>query len=133
MEWDSSYATGIARIDEQHQALFRTVGEIRTAIASASAAGAYAQLLSFLDRYCRDHFSYEERCMLQHRCPTAQTNKAQHAALIEMLTEHRRWHATHGYDAHDAQIMVDALEHWLHNHICRVDLPLKHCVGGDVS
>ncbi|MBI2407486.1 MAG: bacteriohemerythrin [Gemmatimonadetes bacterium] len=129
MQWDELYATGFAQIDQQHQTIFKSVGDLRRAIESDDGAAAYAQALAFLDRYSRDHFGLEERCMAKHRCPAAQVNKAQHEAMTQLLAEHRRLHTAHGYDNHDAHILVNALEHWLHNHICRVDRQLRHCVA----
>jgi hemerythrin len=34
----------------------------------------------------------------------------------------------HGYDPHDATILVHALQHWLRSHIANVDRNLRHCV-----
>jgi len=81
-----------------------------------------------IDRYCREHFTFEERCMERHRCPSALANKQQHEGLLQLLGEHRRLHARHGYDPHDAQILVHALQHWLRTHIGRVDRELRQCV-----
>jgi hemerythrin len=133
MEWNESYATGVPQIDQQHQTLFKAVAAMADAVASPDGSAEYARLLTFLVQFCKDHFAIEERCMTQHKCLVAETNKRQHAGLTQMLAEHRRFFAAHGYDQHDAQLLVNALEHWLRNHIGRVDRELRHCVGRSAS
>lgn len=71
--------------------------------------------------------------MARYRCPSALKNKEQHRGLLQMLAEHRRFHAAHGYDPHDAQILVHALQHWLHSHLGGVDRELRHCVMPPLS
>jgi len=128
MEWNESYATGIPHLDQQHQALFKAVVAMAAAIAADDAASEYLRLLGFLDRYCRDHFADEEGCMARYRCPSASVNRQQHQGLLQMLAEYRRFHAAHGYDPHDAQMLVTAMQHWLHSHLGGVDRKLRHCV-----
>lgn len=128
MHWNESYATGIPHLDQQHQTLFKAVAAMADAVASDNADREYLRLLAFLDRYCRDHFADEEGCMERYRCPSAQKNKQQHQGLLQMIAQHRRFHAAHGYDAHDALLLVHALQHWLHSHLGGVDRELRHCV-----
>lgn len=133
MEWNESYATGIPHLDQQHQTLFKALAAMAAAVAADNADSEYLRLLGFLDRYCRDHFADEEGCMARYRCPSAQKNKQQHQGLLQMIGQHRRFHAAHGYDAHDAQLLVHALQHWLHSHLGRVDRELRHCVKKPLS
>lgn len=128
MQWTEAYATGIPELDAQHQKLFAAVRELRDAIHSGAGADEYSQTLTFLAQYCRDHFAAEERCMEQHRCPAAAVNKSQHAGLLAMLAQHRRMYGSHGYHPHDGELLVTALEHWLHHHLGRVDRQLRQCV-----
>lgn len=133
MQWNESYATGVPQLDQQHQTLFEAVAAMADAVASDDGAAEYARLLTFLVRYTKDHFAFEERCMAQHQCPAAELNKLQHAGLSQMIEDHRRFHALHGYDPHDAQLLVNALHHWLRHHIGRVDRELRHCVKRPVT
>ncbi|MBI5601246.1 MAG: hemerythrin domain-containing protein, partial [Gemmatimonadetes bacterium] len=128
MYWNESYATGIPHLDRQHQTLFKAVAAMASAVATEDGASEYLRLLGFLDGYCRDHFADEEECMARYHCPTALKNKEQHQGLLAMLVEHRRFHAAHGYDAHDAQLLVHSLQHWLHSHLGGVDRALRHCL-----
>ncbi|MHB8839410.1 MAG: bacteriohemerythrin, partial [Gemmatimonadaceae bacterium] len=69
MQWNESYATGIPQIDDQHKSLFKAVAALATAVERGDGASEYLRLVSFLDRYCREHFSFEEGCMERCRCP----------------------------------------------------------------
>ncbi|MHB1310414.1 MAG: bacteriohemerythrin [Gemmatimonadaceae bacterium] len=129
MRWSDEYATGIPGVDEQHKMLFSSVGDFREALAEGVGSRTYGMLLEFLDQYTRGHFSFEEGCMEQYRCPVAQQNRDEHTALLRTLGQFRERFAARGYHADDARSLLDTLDHWLASHICRVDIHLKHCVG----
>ena len=66
--------------------------------------------------------------MVQHRWPVAEKNKNDHAKLMETLSgSHQRYNAS-GYNYAEASRLVDTLEQWLADHICRLDMHLKKCV-----
>lgn len=133
MQWNESYATGIPHLDQQHQALFKAVAAMAAALATDDGASEFERLLEFLSRYCREHFADEEGCMERYRCPSANKNKQQHEGLLRMLAEHQRFLSAHGYDPHDAQMLVTSMEHWLHSHLRGVDRELRHCVKASRS
>ncbi|MHB1097120.1 MAG: bacteriohemerythrin [Gemmatimonadaceae bacterium] len=133
MKWNESYATGIPHLDQQHQTLFKAVAAMSAAVATDDGAAEYLRLLGFLDRYCRRHFADEEGCMARYRCPSAKVNRQQHEGLLQMIAEHRRFHAAHGYDPHDASLLVNAMHHWLHCHLGGIDRELWHCVKKPLS
>lgn len=128
MRWSEDYATGILHVDEQHRMLFSSVGDFREALGEGAGSRTYGVFLSFLEQYTRGHFSYEEGCMEKYRCPVAQQNKDEHAALERTLGEFRGRFSARGYDADDAVSLLDTLDGWLASHICRVDIHLRHCV-----
>ena len=128
MKWKDEYTVGIVSIDEQHKILFQMVGDFQAVLYDGKGERTYGLLLGTLDIYTRSHFGFEEQCMMQHRCPVAEKNKNAHAKLIETLSGfQQRYHAS-GYDHEDASRLVDTLEQWLADHICRVDMHLKKCV-----
>ena len=128
MDWTNAHATGIPAVDDQHKVLFKSVNDFRKALEANEREDSCGPMLTFLERFTRKHFVFEEGCMEQHRCPVAQQNKREHAAILATLHVHREWYTTGGYDPNDAHLLLDALEHWLESHICRVDRQLKHCV-----
>lgn len=130
MKWSNVYATGIPRLDEQHQRLFQTSEDFRTALDHQEGERSYAMFLAFLESYCRAHFALEEQCMDQYRCAVAAQNKQAHEQMAELLAGYRQRHIELGYDSAVARQLIDALDDWLREHIGRVDVHLRNCVGG---
>jgi len=129
MKWSKDYATGIERIDEDHKTIFRMSEDFRAALDEGMGGAVYAVLLDSLHMYCRGHFGYEERCMHEHRCPVAQKNKDAHAAFLKTMTSFQQRYTENGFDTVDARRLVDTIDAWLSNHICRIDIHLKKCVS----
>ncbi len=128
MKWKDEYAIGIETLDEQHKTLFQMAGDFQAVLDDGKGERTYSLLLVTLDTYIRSHFGIEEQCMLQHRCPVAEKNKDAHAKLIETLSVFQNRYHANGYDHAEASRLVDILEQWLADHICRVDTHLKKCV-----
>lgn len=128
MKWKNEYSIGIEPIDEQHKMLFQMVGDFQAVLNDGNGERTYSLLLGTLDAYVRSHFSIEEQCMTQHRCPVAEKNKNAHAELIETLSEYQQRYNASGYNYVEASRLVDTLEQWLADHICRIDMHLKKCV-----
>jgi hemerythrin len=124
MRWTETYATGVARIDEQHKMLFRMSEDFREALTEGRGERVYANLLESLDLYARSHFTLEERCMAACRCPAGDRNSHAHGQFIGMLRDFGDRHAGVGYRAGDAQELVDFLDQWLSSHIAGIDTQL---------
>lgn len=125
MKWSESYATGISRIDDQHKMLFVMAEDFRAALDESRGERVYAGLLQSLELYVVTHFAYEEGCMARYVCPVAADNKAAHLRFMTILQEFNARHAARGFDPVDARDLVDTLEGWLANHICRIDVKLR--------
>ena len=128
MKWSDAYATGIQYIDDQHKMIFQMAEDYRASMDKGEGAGVYGLFLEFLERYIRGHFDFEERCMLEYRCPVAQQNKNAHAELIRVVATFRGHFSARGFQATDARTLVDTIDRWLADHICGIDLQLKHYV-----
>ena len=128
MKWSDNYATGIERIDEQHKTIFKMAEDFRGALSEGGGERTYGLLLDFLNRYCRGHFGFEERCMEEYHCPVAERNKEAHVRFVEVLGGFRQRYAASGFLAVDARELVDAVDRWLDDHICRIDVHLRDCV-----
>jgi hemerythrin-like metal-binding protein len=133
MKWIDAYATGVQRIDEQHQMIFKTAEDFRTALDGAQGEKTYGVLLNFLEPYCRGHFGFEERCMTEYHCPAAGRNAQAHLGFMVVLSGYRERYAANGYSAADARALVDAVDQWLDGHICRIDVQLKDSVAASSS
>lgn len=85
------------------------------------------KILSFIEKYVRTHFSYEEECMEKYKCPVAAANKREHEKFVKMFTELKE--QTH----EDINLSVVIKTHreltnWLIKHIWKIDTELKSCV-----
>ena len=125
MKWSEAFATGVSRIDDQHKMLFAMAADFRDALDESRGERVYAGLLESLELYGVSHFSYEEGCMARFVCPVAADNKVAHALFVGMLEEFNVRYAARGFDAADARNLVDTLEGWLADHICRIDVKLR--------
>jgi hemerythrin len=129
MKWQEAYATGVERIDDDHKVIFKMSEDFRAALEERKGDEVYSLLLDSLGLYCRDHFRFEEQCMNEYRCPVALKNKEAHANFLETLSGFRERYAVNGYNSADAWRLVDTVDQWLANHICRIDIHLKRCVN----
>lgn len=125
MKWSEEFATGLSHLDEQHKMLFQMVEDYRTALEEGSGERVYDLLLDSLDAYSRAHFGIEEACMVEYACPAANANAAAHSRFVVTLTGFRARFHTHGFDRADALDLVNTLDQWLVDHICRLDARLK--------
>ena len=128
MKWSDKYATGIQRIDEQHRMLFKMSNDFQSALDERRGERIYGIFLDFLDNYCRRHFHFEERCMVEYHCPVAQKNKEAHSMLLATLRDYQQRYAANGYLDADARELTNTVDRWLDEHICHIDIHLRDCV-----
>jgi hemerythrin len=128
MQWSDEYATGVEPIDHQHRMIFQMAEDFRTALNHGRGERVYGTMLQSLDLYVRTHFRLEEGCMDRYRCPVAQRNKEAHARFVEVLAGFQHRYAVSGFDRAEGHKLVDTIDQWLADHICRIDLQLKPCV-----
>jgi len=129
MKWSEDYATGVERIDDDHKMIFKMSEDFRAALDNGKGESVYSVLLDSLTLYCRGHFGFEEQCMTKFRCPVAEKNEKAHQTFLETLSEFQERYAANGYNYNDARKLVGTVDGWLENHICRIDVHLKHCVN----
>ena len=125
MRWSDEYATGIENIDGQHKMIFQMSEDFRAALDEGRGERVYDEMLRSLDLYVRTHFGFEERCMERYRCPVAEGNKRAHARFAEVMSDFRQRYSARGFDRGDARDLVDTMDQWLTDHICRIDVRLK--------
>ncbi|MGR3321651.1 MAG: bacteriohemerythrin [Pseudooceanicola sp.] len=131
MKWQPHYATGDKLVDDQHKTLFSASDQFRDTLESGGGEKTYDLFLQFLTTYAEAHFSVEERCMLEHRCPVAECNKHEHTQFFKVLRRENERFAEEGYSRSRAMAMVDWLDRWLDSHICRIDIRLRDVIDQD--
>jgi hemerythrin len=130
LEWKPAYETGVPEIDTQHKVLFDNINRLGKLLDKEEVERAEADyLLKFLENYAEQHFKGEESCMARHRCPAHGKNKEEHAQFRTILG-----FAIGQYEAATTPKIVltrlhDSMVWWISNHILKVDIQLKGCVG----
>lgn len=79
--WDSSLATGIERIDEQHRELMVAIQHFEKAVKDGSGLRTVDATVEALVRYAEDHFTLEESYMAHIRYPRLPAHREDHARL----------------------------------------------------
>jgi hemerythrin len=129
MKWSDEYSTGNEQIDDQHRMIFKMAEDFRAALDEGMGERVYGEMLESLNLYVRTHFGFEERCMDKYGCPVATGNKKAHARFVEVLTEFQQRYTTSGFSRADARDLVDTMDRWLVDHICRIDVRLREYVA----
>ncbi len=126
--WKEEYATGVQLLDEQHQVLFNNLNKFEKMITSGSAPEMIEKLFVFLEKYAHKHFTEEEKYMEQYQCPVAQQNKEAHQRFVMMLDKFSQRFRDEGADEVLLEQIHSALETWLLNHVCDIDVNLRDVV-----
>jgi hemerythrin-like metal-binding protein len=126
IEWnDEKMATGFSEIDTQHKEWIRRLNEFDDAVVNHKGQEAIQNTLDFLTQYSETHFAGEEAIMEQLNSPVLETNRAEHNKFRGKLSEIRAWVKSEGATSVEVVALKDALEEWLVNHICTVDVQLR--------
>ena len=80
--WSSRFETGIAIIDQQHQALFEAVNKLADSFKSGTASAQVKASMDFLVKYTVEHFQTEEKFMKEMGYPKLSSHMAQHGQLV---------------------------------------------------
>jgi methyl-accepting chemotaxis protein/hemerythrin len=119
LEWDSSFATGVAKYDQQHKVLFNMVNDLADAMQQKKSKEAVGRVLNGLAEYTINHFADEERSFSQSHYPEESQHKELHKKLLDQVT------ALIGkFNAGEpliAQDVINFLQDWLINHIKGTD------------
>lgn len=129
MQWTEDLSVGVQTIDEQHKELFSRINSLVDAIKSHTCKYKIGDVIKFLEDYIVEHFSIEERIMLESGYPNYGPHRFQHEKFMQNFAELRvELEKLEGgvrpgsYDLSVAtnQIVVD----WILEHIAMVDKQL---------
>lgn len=122
VQWTDDLATGVARIDEQHQELYRQVAALHEAMRAGSMDRVPA-IVDFLQQYALEHFAMEEREMLSSGYPALSQHRRLHQRFVEDYLRHKALLAA-GASASAVVALSAWLVEWLRDHVRTVDLDL---------
>jgi hemerythrin len=111
---------GLPEVDDQHRAFFAHLNSLHASM-RAGDLGDVKRLVDFLVGYAVDHFSLEERLMLDAGYPGFPFHVARHREFMEAL---KGWQARIAKNGPTPSLVVELsswLTGWLGEHIRKVD------------
>ena len=127
--WDETMSTGVSIIDEQHKMLFQKFNDFSAAMSGMTARETAGEVLDFIQFYTIWHFGQEEQYMTECHCPIAAKNKKAHAEFKKTFGQFYTQWQSGTMTAELAAKTYTELEHWLVNHIQKIDVQLHKCVN----
>ncbi|TNF51768.1 MAG: EAL domain-containing protein [Gammaproteobacteria bacterium] len=127
--WNDNFATGIGRIDEQHQHLVEILNDLATHVAFPSRELGLDVILASLVDYTRYHFATEESIWGEYLAgdQTETAHSAEHQAFIASI--HRQKEEAAGRPTEEqVPELLSLLTRWLASHILEKDRYLAKVV-----
>ena len=84
-DWDETFVTGIAEIDEQHHRLVALIDQFYGQMRTTEPQAGLVRLLRGVLEYTRTHFAAEEGWMRQYSYPGLEAQIAQHTHFVEKV------------------------------------------------
>jgi methyl-accepting chemotaxis protein len=128
LAWTPALAVGHDAIDQQHQELFRRLGQLLGALESGNVSE-ITRLFEFLGAYVVDHFGMEARVMEEIRYPEAKMHLAAHARFVRDYQDLAREFVVSGGGAAFGAKVKNWVADWLVAHIAQVDTRLAAYVA----
>lgn len=114
LRWQQDWETGVAGLDQQHQAMVAAFNRLAEAIDGNRAQGEIKQAISFLLMYTETHFKDEEALMERHAFPDRQAHRVEHQDCTRRI-EDLLGMCRNG-DPATLATLTDFFEHWLVSH-----------------
>jgi hemerythrin-like metal-binding protein len=121
VHWSDAYATGIAKIDEQHQALFKAVNDLSDSFRSGGAKEQIGKSIDFLVKYTVEHFRDEEGFMERYGYEGLSAHRSEHKLLLDQVGEFRDKYQKAPESVRPMEV-ARFLGDWLTHHISNVDM-----------
>jgi hemerythrin len=119
--WTPKLATGVPRIDAEHQELFDRVNKLVEALGAGKGKDVVAPLIGFLRAYVASHFGGEQQMMRTHRYPDATEHLSQHTFFVAefeaLVKEFEKVGATGLVTIKLNKLLCD----WLREHVASTD------------
>lgn len=117
--WSDKYSVSVNQMDSQHKKLIDIINELYDAMQAGKASTALSKIVGDLLNYTKQHFTAEEKYMLQYDYPKYAAQKKEHDFFIEKIKKYQA-----DLDSGKTTFSVDMsvfLKNWLVNHISVVD------------
>lgn len=127
IEWKSSYKTNIHDIDEQHKKLVDLINRLDTKADTDIDHDFIYDVFSKLVEYTKEHFTFEEKMLLQHNYPEYRRHKAEHDIFVKKIAEYLK--NSRRTDFNVSEEIFRFLKHWFVNHILKNDIEYSKYLG----
>lgn len=125
--WKDDLLTGVQTIDEQHQELFKRIGQLLEACRQGKGKAEVVSMVDFLVEYVQVHFADEEKLQRDSGYPDYKAHKALHDQWVVEIADLRQQLQQDGPTVSLVLQVNRTLVDWLTQHIRRVDKGLaKH-------
>ncbi len=118
--WTPRLATGIEKIDQQHQQLIRLINELHRAMKLRKGAREAGRILDELVEYTNYHFGFEEELFKRYNYPNRTEHEKAHRDLVAKVTEFKNQ-----FQEGTAGLSMDLMQFltsWLKGHIMKTDM-----------
>jgi hemerythrin-like metal-binding protein len=127
LQWDESFVTGIAKIDEQHKILVDTLNEANARLGDIPNPELLGEITRNLLSYALYHFETEEALMQANdyaaTCPEdSARHHREHRDFSQTVVNLRK--GIQAGQLVDRQTLITFLSEWLVNHILHTDKKL---------
>lgn len=139
MEWNESLSVGFKKIDEEHRELFKTIRELVDAINQHTCKYKIDDVIKFLENYTKNHFSMEEKYMMEYGYPEYSSHRKEHEKFmttfaglkqeLEKIKSSGSYAGSYELSVTTDQVLVD----WLLDHIARVDRKFGEFLKNKIS
>lgn len=127
--WRDAMSVGQPTIDEDHKILFAIINDFEASPDFAHAEQAARKLY----KYTQEHFRREEALQQMMRYPDADAHRAEHARILDALTEVIRSHFLNKDSQTDHAEAIARLtglmRNWIVDHVMTTDRKLKPYLG----
>ncbi len=119
--WDECFATGHARIDEQHRVFIGLFREIADGYGRGDPPERLRRLLDELRLYAEFHFVSEENIMADTGYPGITEHQEEHRRLLSRLRARINEYL---FEVIDLDVLLDFLRDWFAQHTVQTDREL---------
>jgi len=120
IEWTDKFRAGVEKFDNQHKRLIGLINELSRQISIGGGKQELEKVVTEIYEHKKNHFSDEERLMLDHNYPQFEQHAKEHMEMLDWLLEHKEKLA-----AGDKMVTVELsgyLSDWLMNHVAKTDV-----------
>ncbi len=118
--WSDKFKVGIDKIDSDHRNLVDLLNKLQKSYDTCLDRNETELIFDELEKYASDHFSFEEKLMIENSYPFLSGHVRDHVYFAEMI---RKWRNDEEIDCKSKKLSIFLTE-WLFEHILHHDFKL---------